>query len=57
MWSGSPDFSQIRIEDSHYFAACNPDNIVWPEESFELIELEEEDFVLRGPIAVDLCWE
>jgi len=56
MWAGHPEYTQIRIEDSQYFASCNG-NLVWPEESFAVIELEEEDFPLREAIAVELCWE
>lgn len=57
MWSGNPDFTMIRIEDSQWFAACNPDNIVWPDESFAVVELDEQDFAPREPITVALCWE
>jgi hypothetical protein len=57
MWSGNPELTMIRIEDSQWFAACNPDNIVWPEESFVVVELDEQDFALREPITVALCWE
>jgi len=57
MWAGKPGLSQIRIEDSSYFAACNPSNIVWPSSSFAIVELTEEDFPLRAPIRVELCWE
>lgn len=46
----------LRIEDSHDFAPCN-DNLGWPEESFEVIELEPQDFVMRDPITVTPCWE
>jgi len=56
MWSGQPGLTQIRIEDSQWFAACN-DNLVWPQESFAVLELEEQDFVPRDPITVALCWE
>lgn len=56
MWAGHPEYTQIRIEDSQYFESCNG-NLVWPEESFAVIELEEVDFALRGAIEVQLCWE
>ena len=56
MWAGHPGFTKIRLEDSHYFASCNG-NLVWPAESFEVKELEEQDFTMREPIKVDLCWE
>jgi hypothetical protein len=57
MWAGKPGLTQLRIEQSLYFAACNPGNIVWPAESFVVLELVEQDFALRQPIRVDLCWE
>jgi hypothetical protein len=57
MWSGHPDRTSLRIEQSSYFAACNPDNVVWPRESFAVIELTESDFTPRAPIDVALCWE
>lgn len=56
MWAGREGFTMIRIEDSAYFAGCN-DNLVWPEESFAVIELDEEDFELRAPIEHHFCWE
>lgn len=56
MWAGHPGYTQIRIEDSQYFESCNG-NLVWPEETFAVIELEEVDFELRGAVAVELCWE
>ncbi len=57
MWSGHPSRQALRIEQSSYFAACNPDNIVWPRESFAVIEVTESDFVPRSPIRAELCWE
>lgn len=57
MGAGNPSFREIRIEDSTYFAACNPDNIVWPEESFAVIEVTESDFDPRPPLALRFCWE
>jgi hypothetical protein len=57
MWCGHPDRTTLRIEQSTYFAACNPGNVVWPRESFAQIELTEGDFTPRSPISVDLCWE
>ena len=56
MWARHPGYTQIRVEDSQYFASCNG-NLVWPEESFAVIELEEEAFGLREVIEVELCWE
>ncbi|MFZ6184269.1 right-handed parallel beta-helix repeat-containing protein [Nannocystis pusilla] len=56
MWAGHPGYTKIRLEDSHYFASCNG-NLVWPDESFEVIELDELDFTMREPIVVPLCWE
>jgi hypothetical protein len=57
MWAGKPGLKHLRIEQSRYAVACNPGNIVWPQDSFELIELQEGDFPLRSPIQVGLCWE
>lgn len=56
MWAGNEAFSMIRIEESAYFAGCN-DNLVWPEESFEVIELDEVDFELRAAVVHQFCWE
>lgn len=56
MWAGNEAFTMIRIEESAYFAECN-DNLVWPEESFEVVELDEVDFELRDPIVHQFCWE
>ena len=57
MWAGLPGGTQTRIEDSSYYEACNPSNIYWPAASFAVVELTEEDFTLRAPVALDLCWE
>lgn len=56
MWSGHEGFTQIVVEDSHYYASCNG-NVVWPEESFAVLELDEQDFTLRDAIVAELCWE
>ena len=57
MWAGKPGLTQLRIEASTWYAACNPGNIVWPSSSFAVLELQEGDFVLRAPQRVALCWE
>ncbi len=57
MWAGKPGLTQLRVEASSYYAACNPGNIVWPQDSFAVHEVTEEDFTLRAPIRVSLCWE
>lgn len=56
MWAGSPDLSELRIEDSSYWDSCNG-NLVWPAASFELVELEEVDYTERAPLALTFCWE
>lgn len=56
MWAGSPDLSEVRIEDSSYWDACNG-NLVWPATSFEVVELEEVDYIERDPVALEFCWE
>ncbi len=57
MWSGNTLHTTQRIEASYYAAPCNPDNIVWPEESFAVIEVVEMDFTPRAPLAQLFCWE
>lgn len=57
MWAGREGLATLRIEDSTYFNACNPGNVVWPEESFELIEIQQADFIPRAPVELTLCWE
>ncbi len=57
MWSGNTNYTTLRIEDSRYFAACNPSNIVWPTSSFALIETEEVDFTPRAALEQRFCWE
>ena len=56
MWAGKPGLNQIRIEQSKYYASCNG-NLVWPQDSFAVLELVEEDFTLRSAIRVAFCWE
>ena len=57
MWSGHPGYTTLRIEASSYFAACDPNNIVWPTNSFAVVEVTEQDFTPRAPIANRFCWE
>lgn len=57
MWCGHTMHTDLRIEESMYFNACNPGNIVWPDDSFELIEMEEATFTPRAPLDLDFCWE
>ncbi|MGE0787269.1 MAG: hypothetical protein AB7S26_16475 [Sandaracinaceae bacterium] len=57
MWAGRPELSALRIEGSTYANACNPGNIVWPDTSFEVVEVEEQDFTPRAPLALHFCWE
>lgn len=57
IWAGDPSSSGLRIEDSHYFNACNPTNIVWDSNSFDVIELSIEDFTPRDTIVNEFWWE
>ena len=57
MWSGKPGYSAIRIEQSTYFAACNPGNIVWPTDSFAVVDVKEADFTPRSPLRLAFCWQ
>lgn len=57
MWSGNPALSAVRIEQSTYFAACNPGNIVWPASSFAIADVTKADFTPRSPLALSFCWE
>ncbi|UQA58162.1 right-handed parallel beta-helix repeat-containing protein [Polyangium aurulentum] len=56
MWAGHSGYSKIRLEDSTYWKSCNG-NLVWPDETFAVIELEEAEFTMRPPIEVDFCWD
>lgn len=57
MWAGQPGLSALRIEDSAWFAACDPGNLVWPRDSFAVVELREEDYAQRAPLSLAFCWE
>jgi hypothetical protein len=57
MWCGKTGATQIRLEASTYWAACNPGNIVWPASSFAVQEITEADFTLRAPERIAFCWE
>ena len=57
MWAGREGSSALRIEDSRYFAPCDPENLVWPDETFETVELTEEDFQPRPALTQRFCWE
>lgn len=56
-WAGSTSSGNLVILDSAYFAACfDP---VWPLGVFTIGkgDLVEEDFTVRPPVVVELCWE
>ena len=57
MWAGNEGHTADRIEDSVYFAACNPDNIVWPDESFAVHAVTESDFTPRPALRNAYCWD
>lgn len=57
MWAGQPGLSALRIESSTYAAACNPGNIVWPRDSFAVVDLVEAEFTPRAPLDLRFCWE
>jgi hypothetical protein len=57
MWCGNTMHSNLRIEESTHFNACNPGNIVWPTSSFEVVQLNDAAFTPRAPIELDFCWE
>lgn len=57
MWSGHPGYTDLKIEASTYFAACNPNNIVWPANTFSVLEIAEQDFAPRATISNGFCWE
>ena len=50
VWAGKPGSTALRIEDSHYFDLCNPNNKVWDKATFDLIEISSQDFQPRNPI-------
>jgi hypothetical protein len=51
--------SNITIEQSQYFAACNADKLVWEahEGAWTKKDLIEVDFTLRSPVSVQFCWD
>jgi len=57
VWAGSPDSSNLTLEDSRYFNLCNPGNTVWDKSVFSKVEISEEDFTPRAPIVEKFCWE
>lgn len=57
VWAGSPESQNLTIEDSKYFALCNPNNLVWDQSVFTKIETTKQDFAPREPIRVKLCWQ
>lgn len=57
VWAGSPDSSNLTLEDSRYFGLCNPGNTVWDQSVFTKVDIQEEDFTPRAPIVETFCWE
>ena len=56
IWQGGYESTNLRIEDSKYFNLCN-DNLIWIKDKFTLVDIREEDFVLRDPIVNVFPWE
>ncbi len=57
MWTGHTNHTDLKIEQSEYFKACNPGNLVWPQASFSVVDLKENDFTMRKPISHKFCWQ
>ena len=57
MWAGHTSHTDLKIEQSEYFKACNAGNLVWPQSSFSVVDLKEKDFSLRAPIQHKFCWQ
>ena len=57
IWAGRTKSSGLRVENSTYFNACNPRNIVWSRKVFDIIEIVKENFAPRGQIHNKFCWE
>lgn len=57
-WAGEPTRSSgLRIEQSHYFALCNPTNLVWEDDVFTVIELASTNFTPHAPVRLVFPWE
>ncbi|MBI4508092.1 MAG: hypothetical protein HY698_00550 [Deltaproteobacteria bacterium] len=56
MWCGKEGQRAYRIEESTYYQSCN-NNIVWPRDSFAIIDLKEAVFTPRAPLALKFCWQ
>ena len=56
MWAGNSASSGLRVEDSRYWLPCNS-NLIWNRNSFDVIQLTEEDYTLRDPIVLEFWWE
>ena len=58
VWGGDPSRSTgLRIEDSRYYNLCNPGNIVWEWNTFDIVSYASEDFLPRDPIVNQFLWE
>lgn len=56
MWSADNSLSDIRIEDSVYFADCGG-GPSWPNSAFSTLDLREEDFALRPALELSFCFD
>jgi parallel beta helix pectate lyase-like protein len=55
-WAAEPTSGAgLRIEDSTYGHLCNPGNIVWDRSKFDVVQLEEADFIPRAPMRLQTC--
>jgi hypothetical protein len=57
MWAAAKDGPKIRVEQSRYYAACNPKNIYWHQDSFEVADIKAVDFTPRAALKQRFCWE
>lgn len=56
MFCGQPNGTMTCLEQSEWFASCNG-NISWPNPSFAVLDLKQNNFVPRAPLKLPFCWE
>lgn len=54
-FSGSPDSSNLRVENSRYFNLCHI--VLWDRQAFSFVEIKQENFALKIPFRAKFGWE
>lgn len=56
-WAAEPSSTNISLKDSSYMRLCNPGNVVWLRETFNIVEIAERVYTPRSALRLRFCWQ